>query len=151
MTDVASGDRTIRFLGNNEARVLVSGEEADGAYCVMELLAQPGGGNKLHTDDFTETFHVIEGDVEWTVQEDDGSLRTWRTGPGETVILPKGSKHSWAGAGDGPSRILAIGTPAWEAFFRALEEAWPGPYDREATPAAVGPVFERYGVHFYDR
>jgi len=34
----------------------------------------------------------------------------------------------------------------YEAFFRALAEAWAGPYDRERTPEAVGPVFERFGM-----
>ena len=99
-------DRVIRFLGNNEITVLVSGEEAGGAYCVMELVTQPG----------------------------------------ETIVVPSGVQHRFAGAGDLPSRMLTVGPAEFEKFFRALAAAWAGPYDRERTPAAVGPVFEAFGM-----
>lgn len=141
-----TSDRTIHFLGNNEATVLVSREATGDAYCVMEVLIRPGGGaNALHTDDWIETFHLIEGEVDWTLERD-GELVTWRAQPGETIVVPIGMRHRFAGAGDGPSRMLAIGPGEFERFFRALAAAWQGPYDRERTPAAVGPVFEAFGM-----
>jgi quercetin dioxygenase-like cupin family protein len=139
-------DRIIRFLGNNEITVLVSGEESGGGYSVMELVVQPGGGaNALHTDHWVETFHLLEGEVEWTLERD-GRLVTWFAHPGETVVVPSGVKHRFAGAGDTPSRMLAVGPAEFERFFRALAAAWSGPYDRERTPGAVGPVFESFGM-----
>ena len=139
-------DRTIHFLGNNEATVLLSGEEAGGGYCIMEVLIQPrGGATALHTDRWVETFHVIEGVVEWTIERE-GALTTWLARPGETIVVSRGVKHRFAGAGDAPSRMLAIGPAEFERFFRALAAAWVGPYDRERTPAAVGPVFEAFGM-----
>jgi quercetin dioxygenase-like cupin family protein len=139
-------DRIIRFLGNNEISVLVSGEESGGGYSVMELVVQPGGGaTALHTDRWVETFHVIEGEVAWTLERD-GRLVTWSAVPGETIVVPRGAKHRFAGAGDSPSRMLAVGPAEFERFFRALAAAWPGPFARERTPAAVGPVFRAFGM-----
>ena len=139
-------DRVIRFLGNNEITVLVSADEAGGGYCVMELVVQPGGGaTALHTDRWVETFHVLEGEVEWTVERE-GRLVTWSAQPGETIVVPHRVKHRFAGAGDSPSRMLTVGPAEFEQFFRALAEAWSGPYDRERTPGAVGPVFEAFGM-----
>jgi quercetin dioxygenase-like cupin family protein len=139
-------ERVIRFLGNNEISVLVSGDEAGGKYCVMELVVQPGGGaTALHTDQWVETFHVLEGEIAWTVERD-GRLVTWSAVPGETVVVPQGVKHRFAGAGDAPSRMLTVGPAEFERFFRALAAAWSGPYDRERTPAAVGPVFQAFGM-----
>ncbi len=141
-----TSDRVIRFLGNNEITVLVSGEESGGGYCVLELVVQPGGGaTALHTDRWIETFHVVEGAVEWTLERD-GRLETWTAEPGDTIVVPRGRKHRFAGAGDAPSRMLTVGPSEFEAFFRALAAAWSGPYDRERTPAAVGPVFESFGM-----
>lgn len=141
-----TNDRTIRFLGNNEMTVLVPEATTGGAYCVLELVVQPkGGATALHTDDWIETFHVIEGAIDWTLERD-GELVTWRAQVGETVVVPRGRKHRFAGAGDGPSRLLAVGPGEFERFFRALADAWQGPYDRERTPAAVGPVFEKFGM-----
>jgi quercetin dioxygenase-like cupin family protein len=140
-------DGTIRFLGNNEITVLVSGEKTAGRYCVMELVIQPGGGaTALHTDRWIETFHVIEGEVDWTLERED-RLVTWLARPGETVVVPRGARHRFAGAGSSPARMLTVGPAEFERFFRALAAAWPGPYDRDRTPAAVGPVFEAFGMH----
>jgi quercetin dioxygenase-like cupin family protein len=139
-------DRTISFLGNNEITVLLSERETAGAYCVLQLTIQPrGGATALHTDRWIETFHVIDGAVEWTLERD-GHLGTWIAGPGETVVVPVGAKHRFSGAGDRPSRLLTVGPADFERFFRALAGAWSGPYDRQQTPKAIGPVFAAFGM-----
>ncbi|HET7552246.1 MAG TPA: cupin domain-containing protein [Gemmatimonadaceae bacterium] len=146
MMPAVRNDRVIHFLGNNEINVLVSSDEAGDKFCVMELIIQPGGGaTALHTDRWLETFHVLEGEVEWTVERD-GQLVTWLATRGETITVPPGVRHRFAGAGEGPSRMLTVGLPEFEHFFRALAAAWSGPYDREETPKAVGPVFQRFGM-----
>ena len=146
MNTATSSDRVIRFLGNNQINVLVSIAESGGAFCMLELIVQPkGGATALHTDRWVEVFHVLEGAVEWTLERA-GQLETWVAGVGETIVVPRGAKHRFAGAGETPSRMLAVGTPEFEEFFRALAAAWSGPYDREKTPQAVGPVFERFGM-----
>jgi quercetin dioxygenase-like cupin family protein len=145
-TTTRADERNIHFLGNNEINVLVSSEDTHGEYCVLEMIIQPrGGANVLHTDQWTETFHVIDGELEWTLERD-GKLVTWLARRGETIVVPPGAKHKFAGAGTAPSRILSVGPSAFEQFFRALAEAWQGPYDREKTPQAVGPVFDKFGM-----
>jgi len=146
MTATANDSRTMQFLGNNEITVLVSGSESGGKFSVMELVVQPrGGANALHTDHWVEVFQVIDGEAEWTLERD-GSLDTWIARRGDTVVVPAGAKHRFAGAGDRPCRMITMGPPEYEQFFRALADAWQGPFDRERTPKAVGPVFERFGM-----
>lgn len=146
MTAVTNDSRQIQFLGNNHITVLVSGEESGGAFSLMELRVQPGGGaTALHTDRWVEVFYVLEGDVEWTMDRD-GALTTWHARPGDTIRVPRGVRHRFAGSGTVPSRMLTLGKPEYEEFFRALAAAWAGPYDRERTPQAVSPVFQRFGM-----
>ena len=146
MTTVQEDARSIQFLGNNEITVLVSSRASGGAFCVMELVVQPrGGATALHTDQWVEVFHVLEGEAEWTLERD-GRLDTWIARRGDTIIVPAGAKHRFAGAGDAACRLLTVGPSEYEAFFRARAAAWTGPYDRERTPQAVGPVFERFGM-----
>lgn len=83
--------------------------------------------------------------MEWTLERE-GRLDTWMARPGKTIVVPRGAKHRFAGAGSTPSRMLALGPAEFERFFRALAKAWVGPYDRERTPAAVGPVFQAFGM-----
>ena len=138
--------RRIEFLGNNVITVIASAAETGGAFSVMELVVQPrGGATALHTDRWFEVFHVLEGEAEWTLERD-GRIETWIARPGETIAVPRGAKHRFAGAGSAPCRMLTIGPAEYEAFFRALAAAWAGPYDREQTPTAVGPVFARFGM-----
>lgn len=90
MTPAIESDRTVRFLGNNEIEVLVSSDETTGAYCILAMTIQPrGGATALHTDEWIETFQVIDGQIEWTLERD-GKLVTWMANPG------KGSSYQWA-------------------------------------------------------
>jgi quercetin dioxygenase-like cupin family protein len=142
----ATDPRTINFLGNNEITVLLSGSESGGTFSVMELVVQPrGGANALHTDRWAEVFHVLDGEVEWTLERD-GHLDTWTARKGDTIVVLPGAKHRFAGSGETPCRMLTIGPAEYEQFFSALADAWQGPFDRERTPQAVGPVFERFGM-----
>jgi quercetin dioxygenase-like cupin family protein len=146
MTTSTEQDRHIHFLGNNEIDVLVSGADTGDRYCVLELVVQPrGGANALHTDRWIETFHVVEGQVEWTLEKN-GEPVTWTAGPGTTINVPRGARHKFVGVGETPSRLLAVGPAEFEHFFRALAAAWEGPFDREKTPQAVAPVFARFGM-----
>ena len=145
--NLATNDaHVIRFLGNNEITVLAGGRDPGATFAVMELVIQPrGGATSLHTDEWLEVFHILDGEAEWTLERD-GRLDTWTAGRGETIVVPPGAKHRFAGAGDTPCRMLTIGPREYEEFFRALAAAWQGPYDRDRTPQAVGPVFERFGM-----
>ena len=146
MTATGTDSRTIRFLGNNEITVLAPASETGGEFSLMELTVQPrGGANALHTDRWYEVFHILEGEAEWTLERD-GRLDTWTARRGETIVVPPGAKHRFAGAGSAPCRMITIGPAEYEQFFRALGNAWTGPFDRERTPQAVGPVFERFGM-----
>jgi quercetin dioxygenase-like cupin family protein len=146
MHQSAGDSRVIRFLGNNEITVLVSGADSGNSFSVMELVIQPrGGATALHTDRWFEVFHVLDGEVEWTLERD-GRMETWVARRGETVTVPPGARHRFAGAGSVACRMLTIGPAEYESFFRALADAWEGPYDREKTPGAVGPVFARFGM-----
>lgn len=146
MTIATDHSRVLHFLGNNEITVLVSGSQSGGAFSVMELVIQPrGGANALHTDRWVEVFHVLSGEVEWTLERN-GRLETWTAKRGETVVVPRGAKHKFAGVGTTACHMLTIGTPEYEQFFRALAAAWTGPFDGERTPRAVGPVFEQFGM-----
>ena len=141
--------RTFTVLTNNTITVLVSGAETGGVYCMLDMGVPPGGGgNSLHTDPFLETFYVLEGDMEFTVERD-GKLETFRPAAGEAVHIGHGVKHKFTCVGDKMARAIAIGLPSFEEYMRALARAWPHDHwDPIATPAAMAPVAERFEVKF---
>ena len=59
-----------------------------------------------HThDDHTDSFYVLEGEVEFTVGDD-----TVRAGPGTLLSAPPGARHGFRGAG-GTARVLNFHAP----------------------------------------
>jgi quercetin dioxygenase-like cupin family protein len=118
---------------------LVTGEETDGAYFVMEALVPPGGGPPPHIhrrED--ETFYVVEGEIEFQIGDE-----TVMGGSGDFVNVPRGTVHCFYNAGTETARMILTFTPAGiERFFEeTLEEA---PNDAQNPPDNVDEVAARY-------
>ncbi len=58
-------DGSLTHLGvaGDTYTILVSGDDTDGRYCLIDMLVPPGGGPPHHRHDFVETFTVLEGEV----------------------------------------------------------------------------------------
>jgi mannose-6-phosphate isomerase-like protein (cupin superfamily) len=64
-------------------------------------------GPPLHThSDHTDSFYVLEGEVEFTVEG-----RTFTGGPGTFVSAPPGVEHTFGKPGTGYARLLNIHAP----------------------------------------
>jgi mannose-6-phosphate isomerase-like protein (cupin superfamily) len=60
-----------------------------------------------HThDDHVDSFFVLEGEVEFTIEE-----RTFRGGPGTYVAVPRGVVHGFGNPGPGRIRVLNVHAP----------------------------------------
>ena len=46
--------------------ILLSGDDTDDRYCLIDMLIPPGGGPGPHRHDFEESFTVLEGEIEAT-------------------------------------------------------------------------------------
>ena len=46
--------------------IIVTGEQTDGRFCVIDMHIPPGGGPPPHRHDFEETFILLEGEMEAT-------------------------------------------------------------------------------------
>ncbi|MBS1617395.1 MAG: cupin domain-containing protein, partial [Bacteroidetes bacterium] len=81
-------DKTGRALSiaGGSYRIVATGDDTGGAYGIIEMLVPPGGGPGPHAHpDFEETFHVLEGEVEF--HSEDGRAIAHK---GDFVRIPKG-------------------------------------------------------------
>jgi quercetin dioxygenase-like cupin family protein len=53
------------------------------------MLIPAGGGPPPHRDDFEETFHILDGELEVTFRGETSTVRA-----GETAIVPANAPHS---------------------------------------------------------
>jgi uncharacterized cupin superfamily protein len=67
---------------------------------------QPGQANgRYHEEDNQEDFLVLAGECIAIVEEEEHRLKAW-----DFVHCPRGTRHIFVGAGDGPCAILMAGT-----------------------------------------
>jgi len=68
--------------------VLLSGDDTDGRYCLIDMFIPPGGGPGPHRHDFEESFTILEGEIETTFRGKKLVVRS-----GETVNIPANAPH----------------------------------------------------------
>jgi len=130
----------INVIGDNQY-IKLTGEETGGAYALIEEINPPGVGVPLHVhENEDETFHVTEGQVEFTLNG-----KPVVAGAGTTVYLPRRVPHAFKVVGQTPARVLVLlSPPGLERMFRELAQLPPGPPDMERVVATCA----RYGVRF---
>ena len=99
--------------------VVLSGNDTNGRYCLIDMHIPPGGGPPPHRHDFEESFTLLEGEIEATFRGEKSTVRA-----GETLGIPANAPHSFTNASKGNVRLLCLCAPAGqEEFFAQVGEA----------------------------
>lgn len=107
--------------------ILVSGDETEGRYCLIDMHIPDGGGPPPHRHDFEESFTLLEGRLEVTFR---GETRTVRAPA--TVHIPANAPHGFANSSGAPARVLSVCASAGqERFFAEIGDPVDG---RTAQP-----------------
>ena len=119
--------------------VLLSSDDTNGRYCLIDMHIPPGGGPPPHRHDFEESFTLLEGEIEATFRGEKSTVRM-----GETLSIPANAPHSFTNASKENVRLLCICAPAGqEEFFAQVGEAVatrttaPPKLDKEAQAASM--------------
>lgn len=107
---------------------LVTGEQSDGAYFIMEAIVPPGGGPPPHIHHREqESFYVLDGTLDITIED-----KVVAASSGDFVHISRGTVHCFRNTGTGTARLLLIFSPGGiERFF---EETLEQVTDRSAAP-----------------
>ena len=104
-----NNDQSLRHLGivGDTYTILLSGDDTDGRYCLIDMHVPPGGGPPPHRHDFEESFTILEGEIEATLRGKKSVVRA-----GETINIPANAPHSFTNASQKPARLLCVCSPA---------------------------------------
>lgn len=94
--------------------ILLSGNDTNGRYCLIDMHILPGGGPPPHRHDFEESFTILEGEIEATFRGAQAVVRA-----GETLSIPANAPHSFTNASERTARLLCICAPAGQEEFFA--------------------------------
>src|SRR3954464_11747145 len=136
-------DGKLGFLGSIGVRWMIDGADADQRFSLVEHAMSPralAAPLHLHTRE-DEYSYVLQGRMGALLGDD-----VVEAGPGDLVYKPRNQWHTFWNAGDEPTRILEIISPAgFEQFFRELD-AMGGAI--KADPDELAALNERYGHYF---
>jgi quercetin dioxygenase-like cupin family protein len=133
-------DQSLPHIGlvGDTYTILLSGENTDGRYCLIDMHIPPGGGPPPHRHDFEESFTLLEGEIEATFRGEKSVVRA-----GETLSIPSNAPHSFTNASKKTVRLLCLCAPAGqEEFFAqvgvsvATRTTHPPQLDKDAQAAS---------------
>jgi quercetin dioxygenase-like cupin family protein len=110
--------------------ILVTGDQTEGRYTLIDMVVPPGGGPPPHRHDFEEMFSVLDGEIELTFR---GEKK--RAGAGSVVNIPANAPHAFKNVSDRAAHLLCLCAPAGqEEFFLSVGD----PLDsRSAAPPTL--------------
>lgn len=147
----ATNDASLRHLGivGDTYTILLSGDDTDGRYCLIDMHIPPGGGPPPHRHDFEESFTMLAGEIEATFRGAKSIIRA-----GETINIPANAPHFFTNASPQPARLLCICSPAGqeELFLavgtpvagRTTPAPKPSPADQVATMKKILALLPQY-------
>jgi quercetin dioxygenase-like cupin family protein len=131
---VANDSRSLLVI-SELMTILLTGEETDGKYALVESITPPGEGVPfLHTHPQQETFYVLEGNYEIYGRDEEGNKFAVQAQAGSTVHVPGGAPHGFRNVGDTAGKVLLTLEPAgnMEVFFEEVGI----PVEDKANPPA---------------
>lgn len=111
-----SGKRLAVAGGNY--RIVISGEETDNRFAIIEMTVPPNGGPPPHSHpNIHETFYVLEGEVEFKTEKG----KTVVSKGGFVEIPFGGAVHCFKNTSDSFAKLLCTVMPAGlEKIFEAI-------------------------------
>ncbi|WP_431215120.1 cupin domain-containing protein [Puia sp. P3] len=109
--------QTLSVVGDNY-RIIISGEQTQGAYAVIDMLVPPGGGPGPHSHaNIQELFYVVDGELEFKTEAGKYTAKK-----GAFINIPKGGEaHCFKNTGNGMAHLLCTVIPAGlDAFFQEI-------------------------------
>jgi mannose-6-phosphate isomerase-like protein (cupin superfamily) len=107
--------RHISVVGDTYT-ILVSGDQTDGRYCLIDMLVPDGSGPPPHRHDFEEMFSLLEGELEFTFR---GKSQTVKAPT--TVNIPANAPHVFKNTSGKTVHMLCMCAPAGqEEFFMSV-------------------------------
>jgi quercetin dioxygenase-like cupin family protein len=95
------------FLAGNTYSMLITAEQTNGTYCLIDMHIPDGGGPPPHRHNFEEMFTVLEGEITFTFRGEERVVSA-----GSTVNIPANAPHFFRNRSGRDARMLCMCSPA---------------------------------------
>lgn len=131
--------------GGTPTVVKLHGEEASGAYSVLEIEVAPGPGARPHIHHRAdEAFYVIKGEITLALED-----REVRAPVGSFVLVPRGTRHTFRNLTEAPAKaVVILSPPGFERFFEELTARRATAPGGEISPETIVKIGRKYDTEF---
>jgi quercetin dioxygenase-like cupin family protein len=114
LTMAQADSRKVAHVGvvGDTYTILLTGDDTNGRFCLIDMYVPPGGGPPPHRHDFEETFVLLEGELELTFRGGKSVARA-----GDTVNIPANAPHQFHNSSQKAVRMLCVCSPAGQEKF----------------------------------
>jgi quercetin dioxygenase-like cupin family protein len=134
-------------------RLLLTGDDTEGRYALMEATVAPGSGPPLHVHSREEEgFHVLEGEITFYTERE-----TIRATPGVAMNMPPGLKHRFRNESNQMARMLIVVAPSGlEKMFAEVgvvlsDSAMTAPPITPEEIERIVRIAPKYGIEIFPR
>ena len=153
ITTISPNQRQSLSVVGDTYTILISGEETNNNYAVIDMLVPPGGGPGPHSHkDMQEMFYVVDGEVEFKME---GGNYTAKKGSFVNIPLG-GAVHYFKNISDNTAHLLCTVVPAGlDRFFKEIGKPvetgtfLPPPSFSKEELDRLKSVAEKYGQELY--
>ena len=107
-------NQSLRHFGvvGDTYTILLTGDDTDGRFCLIDMHVPPEGGPPPHRHDFEETFVILEGELDVTFRGNKSVVRA-----GDAVNIPSNAPHQFHNSSSKSVRLLCLCSPAGQENF----------------------------------
>jgi mannose-6-phosphate isomerase-like protein (cupin superfamily) len=139
--------------GGNRVTILVDAAETGGAFDLIEVLAQPGGGPPPHRHAFAEWFHVLDGALQLLTPQEGELRKLALVEAGSTYVVSPWAPHTTHNTTDAPVRFIVAGQPGVMSSYFAqagvrVADTHAAPGTPPPGPDALAELAARYEIEF---
>lgn len=121
------------FFLNDFTSILVSGEDTNGAFCVLLCNGKKDGGPPLHVHELEdETFYVLEGETTFFVGD-----QTILAKAGDYVFAPRGIPHTFKVQSEETKFIVTAYPSGFDQFVKELSVPFHKDFKKPAGPPSA--------------
>jgi quercetin dioxygenase-like cupin family protein len=146
------GGHSISVVGSTY-RIIIDGEQTNGAYTIIDMLIPPKGGPGPHSHPtFQEAYYILDGEIMLVTKE-----KSYTVTKGSYANIPfNGPVHKFTNRSDEAAHMLCLITPAgMEKMFEeigkpvAADTVLPPPQMTPEELKRLQSIAERYGQKLY--
>ncbi|PGZ90663.1 quercetin 2,3-dioxygenase [Bacillus sp. AFS029533] len=121
------------FFLNDFTSILVSGEDTNGAFCVLHCNGKKDGGPPLHVHELEdETFYVLEGEITFFIGD-----QTILAKAGDYVFAPRGIPHTFKVCSEETQFIVTAYPSGFDQFVKELSEPFYKGFKKPEDPPSA--------------